>query len=104
MYYKVIKDGKTIDALDKLVFVKYQKKHNRMLLCSEADAQAILSSDGKYVWHEMSLHKLPVKGYDTVQLENIDVYEYNKLKFELSCDIESVLDNYTLLLIERGVL
>lgn len=103
-YYKVIKDGKVIDVLDRLVFVKYQKKHDRMLLCAEKDAQAIMSSDNKYAWHENSLLAIPVEGYDTVSLEEIDVYEYNKLKFELSTDVNEILEQLVLELLERGVL
>lgn len=104
MYYKVIKNNKVIDVLDRLVFVKYQKKHDRMLLCSEENAQAILSSDGNYAWHEMSLRKLPVDGYDTVKLEEIDVYEYEKLK-GLNCKTpEEIIDEFVLSLIEGGIL
>lgn len=104
MYYKVIKDNKVIDVLDGLTFVKYQKKHNRMLLCSEADAQAILSSDGKYAWHEKSLHKLPVEGYDTITLAEINVYEYNQLKCLNLKTPEEIIDAYTLELLEGNLL
>lgn len=31
MYYKVIKNGKVIDVLDHLTFVKHQQKHDVML-------------------------------------------------------------------------
>lgn len=104
MYYKVIKDGKVIDVLDNLVFLKYQKKHNRMLLCNEEEAQAFLSSDGTHIWHEKSLHKIPVDGYDNVQLEEINVYEYNQLKC-LNCKTpEEILEEYTLLLFQEGIL
>lgn len=30
MFYKVIKNGKVIDVLDKLVYLKYQPKYDRM--------------------------------------------------------------------------
>lgn len=104
MYYKVIKDNKVIDVLDNLIFLKYQKKHNRMMLSNEEEAQAILSSDGNHIWHEKSLHKIPVDGYDTIELEEIDIYEYEKLK-RLNCkSIEEILDEYTLSLIEGGIL
>ena len=51
MYYKVLKDGRVIDALDRLQFVKYQPKHDIMVNCTEDDAQGIISSNGKYIWH-----------------------------------------------------
>ena len=31
MYWKVLKNGKVIDVLDNLIFVKHQKKHDLML-------------------------------------------------------------------------
>lgn len=48
MYYKVLKNGRAIDALDRLQFVKYQPKHGIMVNCTEDDAQGIISSNGKY--------------------------------------------------------
>lgn len=104
MYYKVIKDGKVIDVLDRLVYVRYQHKHNRMLLCPIERAEAILSSDRKYAWHINSLLMIPVDGYDTVEIQEIDVYEYNKLKC-LNCKSpEEIIKEYTLQLIEGGIL
>lgn len=104
MYYKVLKDGKIIDVLDEIVYLKYQKKHNIMLLASISDAEAFLSSDEKHIWHDASLLPLPVEGYDTVELEEIDVYEYEKLK-ALNCkSIEEIQENFLMELIESGVL
>ena len=69
MYYKVLKNDKVIDVLDHLTFVKYQEKHQIMVICINADAQAIISSDGDYIWHVPGLYDIPVEGYDTVNLE-----------------------------------
>lgn len=104
MYYKVLKDGQAIDVLDHLVFVKYQKKHNIMLLCEESEAQAIVSSDGSYVWHLDWLLNIPVDGYDTVDLKEIDKYEYEQLKILNYKTPQEIIDEYTLLLIEGGIL
>lgn len=104
MYYKVIKNGKVIDVLDRLVFLRYQKKHDRMLLCDEENAQAILSSDGNYIWHEKTLHKIPVDRYDTIDLVEIDVYEYNQLRCLNLKTPEEILEEYTLLLFQEGIL
>lgn len=104
MFYKVIYNDKVIDVLDQLVFVKYQEKYNRMILCKKSEAQAIVSSDSEHIWHEKTLYSIPVKGYDTVSIEEIDEYEYNQLKI-LNCKtLEDVIDEYTLLLIEGGIL
>lgn len=104
MYYKVLKDNKVIDVLNHLSFVKYQEKHNIMVSCVKEEAQAILSSDDEYIWHIYGLYNIPVDGYDTVTLEEIDVYEYNQLKMLNGKTIEEIIDAYTKSLIDGGVL
>lgn len=106
MYYKVLKDGKVIDVLDRLTYLKWQPKHKIMVLCDEDEAQAIMSSDKRDIWHEKSLYNIPVYAnyYDTVELVEIDVYEYRQLKL-LNCkSISEVIDEYTLLLLQEGVI
>jgi hypothetical protein len=104
MYYKVLKNNKVIDVLDHLTFVKYQKKHNIMIACDKSQAQAIVSSNGEYIWHVKGLYGLPVDGYDTVELMRIDEYEYKQLKALNLKTPEEIIDEYTLLLINGGVL
>ena len=104
MFYKVIKNDKIIDVLDKLIFLKYQPKHKVMVLCEESDAQAILSSDKNHIWHEVSLYNIPISGYDTVRVEEIDEFEYRKLKIFNGKSPEEVVDAYTLSLIEGGII
>lgn len=104
MFYKVIYNDKVIDVLDRLVFLKYQETYNRMIFCEESEAQAIISSDEEHIWHEETLYNIPVPGYDTVRVEEIDEYEYKQLKV-LNCKTpEQIIDEYTLLLIDGGVL
>lgn len=104
MFYKVLKDNKVIDVLDHLVFVKYQKKHDIMIACEKQNAQAIISSDGNYVWHVNGLYRLPIDGYDTVDIVEIDQYEYNQLKLLNMKTPEEIIDEYTLLLLNGGVI
>lgn len=104
MYYKVLKNGRVIDVLDHLIFVKYQIKHNIMVLCDKSEAQAIVASDGTYIWHIAGLYNIPVEGYDSVDLEEIDVYEYNQLKMLNLKTPEEIIDEYTKSLIDGGVL
>lgn len=104
MYYKVLKDNKVIDVLDHLSFVKYQEKHRIMVACAKEEAQAIISSDGDYIWHVNGLYNIPVDGYDTVELVEIDEYEYRQLKTLNMRTPEEIIDEYTLLLIEGGIL
>lgn len=104
MFYKVIKDNKVIDVLDDLVFLKYQKKHKRMQFCDENEAEAIFSSDRKHIWHEESLYNIPVSGYDTVRLEEINEYEYEQLKMLNLKTPEEIVDSLILSLISEGVI
>lgn len=99
MFYKVIYNDKVIDALDNLVYLKYKPKHNRMVLCKEHEAQATISSDGKRIWHVYGWYEVPVEGYDTVAIKEIDEYEYKRLK-ALECGTkEDIIDEFTRLLI-----
>lgn len=104
MYYKVIKNNKVIDALDHLAFVKYQPKHGIMIGCSEHEAQAIVSSDGEYIWHVVGMYAVPVEGYDTVELVEIDEYEYRQLKVLNMKSPEQIVDEFVLMMIEGGIL
>ena len=100
MYYKVIYNDKVIDALDKLVYLKYQEKHNRMVFCNESEAQAIFSSDRSEIWHVEGLYDIPVPDlYDTVRIEKIDKYEYKQLKALNYKTVEEVIDTAVLSLI-----
>ena len=104
MFYKVIKNNKVIDVLDNLTYLKWQDKHKTMILSDENEAQAILSSDKNTIWHEKTLYNIPVSGYDTVELVEIDEYEYKQLKMLNGKTLNEILDEYTLLLISEGVI
>ena len=103
MFYKVIKDNKVIDVLDGLVFLKYQEKHDRMQFCDKTEAQAIFSSDREHIWHEESLYNIPVSGYDTVRVEEIDEYEYRRLKALNGNTPEWIIDRFLLSSINKEV-
>lgn len=104
MYYKVIFNNRVIDVLDRLVYLKYQPRNNIMVLCDESEAQAILSSDQRKRWHVDGLYDIPVGGYDTVVLEEIDKYEYESLKMLNLKSAEEIIDNFVMGLVEEGVL
>ena len=104
MFYKVVKDNKTIDVLDQIIFLKYQPKSKIMVLCSESEAQAFLSSNKNTIWHEETFYQVPVDGYDTVSLVEIDKYEYDRLKRMNCMTPQEIIDEYTLSLINEGVI
>ena len=103
MYYKVMKNNKVIDVLDNLIYLKWQPKHKIMVLSDENEAQAILSSDKNTIWHEKTLYNVPVDGYDTVKLVEIDEYEYKKLKTLNLSTPQEIIDSFLLELINSGV-
>lgn len=104
MYYKVLKDNKVIDVLDNLIYLKWQPKHKTMILTDENDAQAILSSDKNTIWHENTLYKVPVDGYETVSIEPIDEFEYKKLKMLNLSTPEEIIDAFMISLLENNII
>ena len=104
MYYKVIKNGKVIDVLDSLIYLKWQPKHKTMILTDENDAQAILSSDKNTIWHEKTLYNIPLNGFDTVEAVEIDEYEYKQLKMLNGKTPEDIIDNFVMSLLESNVI
>ena len=104
MYYKVIKNNKIIDVLDNLIYLKWQPKHKTMILSDENEAQAILSSDKNTIWHEKTLYKVPVSGYDEVEIVEIDEYEYKQLKTLNLKTPEEIIDSFLLTLIENNII
>lgn len=104
MFYKVIKNNRIIDVLDKITYLRYQPKHNIMVLCGINQAQAILSSDNETIWHERTLHPIPVSGYDTVELVEICESEYRQLKALNGHTPQEIFDDTILYLIENGIL
>ena len=87
MFYKAMKDNSVLDVLDHLTYVRYQKKNDIMVACDKSVSQAILSSDGFGFWHVYGLYRLPVEGYDTVELVEIDQTEYELLKAQMKNSI-----------------
>lgn len=103
MYYKVMQNGNVVDVLDRLVFLRYQPKHNIMVHCDINEAQAILSSNQNIIWHVDTLYKAPEE-YDTVSLEEITKTEYEQLKALNGKTPQEIIDAYTLMLLESGLL
>ena len=104
MFYKVLKDNKVIDVLDNLTYLKWEPKHKIMVLSDENEAQAILSSDKNTIWHEYTLYKIPVSGFDTVEIEEIDEYEYKRLKMLNGKTPEEIIDGFVLSLLEDNII
>lgn len=107
MYYKVIKNNKVIDVLDKLIYLKYQPKNKIMVLCGEDDAQVILSSGKDDFYHERTLYNIPNDAdmkYETVDIFEIDKFEYEKLKVLNLKTPEEIIDAFVMSLLEGNII
>ena len=106
MYYKVLKNNKVIDVLDKLIYLKWQPKHKIMVLSDINEAQAILSSDNETIWHEKTLYRIPVDEvkFDTVEVQEIDEYEYKQLKILNMKTPEEIIDEFVMSLLEGNII
>ena len=104
MFYKLVKNNKVVDVLDHLTYLKWQPKNKIMLLSDLDEAQAILGSDNNTVWHVAGLYDLPVDGYETVELVEIDKFEYGQLKMLNGKTPEEIIDAFVISLIEDNML
>ena len=106
-FWKVIKDGKVIDVLDKLVYLKWQPKNKIMVLSCEDEAQAFLSSGNNDFYHERTLYRIPddtdVK-YETVELIEISKFEYEKLRVLNLKTPEEIIDAFVISLLEENII
>ena len=73
-------------------------------LTGQDDAQAILSSDGETSWHINTLLRIPAEGYDTVELEEIDEDEYDKLRMLGLKTPEDIIDAFVITLLEKNII
>lgn len=107
MYYKVIKDNKVIDVLDNIVYLKWQPKHKMMVLSDINEAQVILSSGKDDFYHERTLYNIPndadVK-CETVELIEINKFEYEQLKMLNGKTPEEIIDSFMLSLLENNII
>lgn len=105
MYWKVIKNKKVIDVLDKLQYCRFQLKHKTLLLCDESVAQGILSHDGTTAYHlETCSEKFPIDIFPICSVEEIDKYEYESLLISLFKSPDEIANEIIKELIERGVM
>lgn len=103
MFYKIIKNGKVIDVIDQIVYVRYNKRHDDIYLCRPENQNAFLSQDRKRCFRVRSM-KPCEKEFDTVVLEEIDESEYLQLRALNMRTPQEIIDAYTLALITGGVI
>lgn len=107
MYYKVIKNNKVIDVLDNLTYLKWQPKHKMMVLSDENEAQAFLSSGKNDFYHERTWYNIPSDAdveYETVDLIEINKFEYEQLKMLNGKTPEEIIDAFMISLLEKNII
>ena len=107
MFYKVIKNNKVIDVLNSLIYLKWQPKHKIWILSDENEAQAILSSGKNDFYHERTLYNIPSDAdvkYETVDLIEIDQFEYKQLKALNLKTPEEIIDAFVMSLLEEKII
>lgn len=105
-YYKIVKNQKVIDtyAGEKLTYVKYQPKHNILLLTDESEAMGIMS-DADKCYHLTTLLPFPDQySCPTVEIEEITEIEYDTLKKNELMSADEIREGLLAELMERGVL
>lgn len=105
-YYKIMKGRKAIDLFsgEKLVYVKYQPKHQILLLTDETEAMGIMSDSDK-CYHLENLLPFPDEcHYITAKIEEIAEIEYEDLKKNSLQSADDIRENLLVELMERGVL
>lgn len=80
MFYKVIQNGKIIDVLSNIIYVKIQIIHRCLMICQQKYAEGILSSNGNDVWFVEELLEKNKNNYPVVALKKINEEEYTILK------------------------
>ena len=104
-YYKVIYKQRVIDVLKDLKYVRYQLKHQILLLCPFEQAEGVLSSDLETAYHTYDVPKnFPVDKFPTVTIEEITETEYKHLARVHMMSPEEIIDEYTEQLIKMGVI
>lgn len=87
MFWKVIKDGKIIDVLEYLIFVKSHPYGGTVRVSSQAGAAGVVSSDGNTIYHVDGWINFN-ETYMTVDIQEISKEEYLALKEALETEKE----------------
>ena len=102
--YKIIKNNQVIDLLETLTYVQMFPTNYNVVRCGLKEAQGIMSSDKKTIWHLQGFYDFPIDKYETVEAVKISKEEYHQLKALNGKTVEEIIDEYTLSLIEGGLL
>ena len=103
MYYKLLKDDKTVEVLKNPIYVRYAERSDRILMSPRSGAFGIISSSYGVV-HLRGFKKPSNLKCETMELIPISEEEYKRIKIFNGKTPEEIIDEYTLFLIEGGLL
>lgn len=104
-FYKVIKNGSVIDVLDHITYVKWNQRHMKPYLSTETEAEGFLSQNHKKVYAVYGMRQNPQHVFDHVDdLVEITELEYHQLNALNMKTPQEIIDEYTLVLLEGGVI
>lgn len=111
MYKELFKNDTLIDCIENPCFVKWQDANGLFIACKEEEAEGIVSSDGARIYKLKD-----VFSYGRYPFGEVSCISVSKKQFDIDketipntfgADIESynaIIDDYTLYMIESGVL
>lgn len=98
--YKIIYNNQIIDVVDKIRYIKYIPQLKKSILIDERQANGIISSDDKVIYHlKNTKYNFPDEK-KTVQVVKIDEEEYIKLTTQIqeNKDLEKRVEELELLI------
>lgn len=100
--YKIIENNLVIDVVEKLQFVKCLAKSKRMISVDERQANGIMSSDGKVVYHIAGTPNTFAEAKHSIRYVEIDEDEYNKLTTQMKTnnDLEHKVEELERIILE----
>lgn len=84
--FKVLANNTVVGVINEPSYVRYQVRNGKLISCDELYAQGVISDDGSTVWHLENRAVIPLDGFTTVTLVEIEEEEYNILKESLEAN------------------
>ena len=81
--YKLIYNNQIIDVLEHASYVKFLPKTKKLISVDEKQANGVIGSDGKTVYHLLNTKNTFTEIKKSVEIISIDKEEYDKLTTEI---------------------
>lgn len=88
--YKIIYNNQILDVLDQIQYVKYLPKTKYTILVDERQANGVISSNGSEIYHILGTKNTFADKKKSVQIEEIDKEEYDRLTTQVAKNNELI--------------